>query len=198
MTTFPSRRLALAERAPSPYAAMLALEASVELDGGLRELIRLRASQINGCALCLDMHWQHAQAAGQDEHHGKILAPAIDSHGVEHRGAPSSRPSEAPPAIAAEEEPVPAPIATGEAPLGRLAAQTRVAPACAIAQRSRVLVVPDERARISRAARHARPAGARQDDPVVYGVSHTAAMCGHGGLESGANSALHKRVGASA
>jgi AhpD family alkylhydroperoxidase len=33
----------------------------------LRELIRVRASQINGCAFCIDMHWKDARAAGESE-----------------------------------------------------------------------------------------------------------------------------------
>jgi AhpD family alkylhydroperoxidase len=49
------------------YAAMFRLSSSIELDSGLRELIDLRASQINGCAFCLDMHWKDARAAGEVE-----------------------------------------------------------------------------------------------------------------------------------
>ena len=45
------------------YAAMFRLSSSIELDSGLRELIDLRASQIIGCAFCLDMHWKDARAA---------------------------------------------------------------------------------------------------------------------------------------
>jgi AhpD family alkylhydroperoxidase len=40
-------------------------ESSVEKP--LRELIKLRASQINGCAYCIDMHWKDARAAGESE-----------------------------------------------------------------------------------------------------------------------------------
>jgi AhpD family alkylhydroperoxidase len=46
---------------------MLRLEQSIELEGGLHELIRLRASQINGCAFCIDMHWKDARVAGESE-----------------------------------------------------------------------------------------------------------------------------------
>jgi AhpD family alkylhydroperoxidase len=67
MSTFPSRRLALAERAPRQYAALARLDEAVELDGCLRELVKLRASQINGCAFCIDMHWKDARAAGESE-----------------------------------------------------------------------------------------------------------------------------------
>ena len=64
---FPARRLSLAEHAPRPYAAMYRLETAIELDEALRDLISVRASQINGCAFCIDMHWQDARARGQSE-----------------------------------------------------------------------------------------------------------------------------------
>ena len=37
------------------------------LDHKLQELIKTRASQINGCAYCLDMHWKDAIAQGETE-----------------------------------------------------------------------------------------------------------------------------------
>ncbi|MGB9182675.1 MAG: carboxymuconolactone decarboxylase family protein [Solirubrobacteraceae bacterium] len=46
---------------------MFRLETSIELPGELRELVKLRASQINRCAFCLDMHWKDARAAGNTE-----------------------------------------------------------------------------------------------------------------------------------
>jgi AhpD family alkylhydroperoxidase len=60
-------RLRLDEQAPKPYAAMYRLEQSIELDHGLRNLVKLRASQINGCAFCIDMHGKDARAAGESE-----------------------------------------------------------------------------------------------------------------------------------
>lgn len=63
----PADRLQLAELAPRGYAAMLRLSGSIQLDHAIRELIDIRASQINGCAFCLDMHWKDARAAGQSE-----------------------------------------------------------------------------------------------------------------------------------
>ena len=56
-------RMRISETAPEPYAAMYRLEASIELDKQLRELIKLRASQINGCAFCIDMHYKDARGA---------------------------------------------------------------------------------------------------------------------------------------
>ena len=67
MSPFPAKRLVLAEHAPRQYAGMVRLEESIELDGGLRDLIRMCASQINGCAFCIDMHWKDARAAGESE-----------------------------------------------------------------------------------------------------------------------------------
>ena len=37
------------------------------LDEGLLHMVRLRASQINGCAYCLDMHWKDLRAIGETE-----------------------------------------------------------------------------------------------------------------------------------
>ena len=48
--------------------AMYALQAAVNnsgLEKPLMELIKLRASQINGCAFCIDMHFREAQSAGE-------------------------------------------------------------------------------------------------------------------------------------
>jgi AhpD family alkylhydroperoxidase len=39
----------------------------VEFDQLLRELVRIRASQVNGCAYCIDMHTKDARAAGESE-----------------------------------------------------------------------------------------------------------------------------------
>jgi AhpD family alkylhydroperoxidase len=49
--------------------AMLALsaESQKQLDHSLLELVKIRASQINGCAHCLDMHTKDARAAGETE-----------------------------------------------------------------------------------------------------------------------------------
>ena len=40
---------------------------SVDFDQRLRELVRIRASQINGCAYCIDMHTKDARAIGESE-----------------------------------------------------------------------------------------------------------------------------------
>lgn len=56
--------------APGAYQAMLGLERYLHecgLEPSLIHLIKLRASQINGCAYCLDMHWKDLRANGESE-----------------------------------------------------------------------------------------------------------------------------------
>jgi AhpD family alkylhydroperoxidase len=72
MTTTP--RLALKQITPKVSAAMGELHAAAALaaeeagiDPLLLELIKIRASQINGCAFCLDMHTKDARARGENE-----------------------------------------------------------------------------------------------------------------------------------
>jgi AhpD family alkylhydroperoxidase len=63
-------RLNLNQIAPDAYKAMFALEGFVNktsLNKTLRELIKIRASQINGCAYCLDMHTHDARQNGETE-----------------------------------------------------------------------------------------------------------------------------------
>ncbi len=56
---------------PKPaMRAMLDMEAFLgrtRLGGALLALLKLRASQINGCAYCIDMHYKEARAAGESE-----------------------------------------------------------------------------------------------------------------------------------
>jgi AhpD family alkylhydroperoxidase len=55
---------------PGIIHAMLGLEKQVSkggLDNKLLDLVRMRASQINGCAYCLDMHSKDARTAGETE-----------------------------------------------------------------------------------------------------------------------------------
>ena len=52
------------------YEAMLGLEKYLHQSGleeGLMDLVKLRASQINGCAYCIDMHWKDLRALGESE-----------------------------------------------------------------------------------------------------------------------------------
>src|SRR5213083_597570 len=55
---------------PEPYRALAGVEASLKnsgLEPGLLHMLKLRASQINGCAYCIDMHWKDAKAAGESD-----------------------------------------------------------------------------------------------------------------------------------
>ncbi|MFD7713370.1 carboxymuconolactone decarboxylase family protein [Streptomyces sp. NPDC059786] len=63
----PSPRLNWAELAPDVYKAMVRLDAAARkgLDPVLLELVKIRASQLNHCAFCLDMHTKDALAAGE-------------------------------------------------------------------------------------------------------------------------------------
>lgn len=63
-------RIDVAKVDPKAYQAMLGLETYVHrstLEKPLLELVKMRASQINGCAYCLDMHSKDARAAGETE-----------------------------------------------------------------------------------------------------------------------------------
>ena len=63
-------RLDFTKISPQAYQAMAGLESHVRnsgLEGSLLELVKMRASQINGCAYCLDMHSKDARAAGESE-----------------------------------------------------------------------------------------------------------------------------------
>ena len=57
--------------APGIYEAMEALDQYLANDSAIEEpllhLVRLRASQINGCAYCIDMHWKDLRALGEGE-----------------------------------------------------------------------------------------------------------------------------------
>ena len=57
--------------APEAIQAMRGLEHYINqasgLEPSLRELVKTRASQINGCAFCIDMHIKDARAAGETE-----------------------------------------------------------------------------------------------------------------------------------
>jgi len=59
------------EKITSPaFIAMLGVEkylAQSSIEKTVRELVKVRVSQINGCAYCLDMHWKDAVAAGESE-----------------------------------------------------------------------------------------------------------------------------------
>jgi AhpD family alkylhydroperoxidase len=55
----------MARAAPPLHRALVTLGNEVELDPRLRELVNLRASILNGCAYCIDMHTKIARRAGE-------------------------------------------------------------------------------------------------------------------------------------
>jgi len=63
-------RIDYLKSARGAYHAMLGIEHYLEqcgLEESLQNLIKLRVSQINGCAYCIDMHWKDLRAAGESE-----------------------------------------------------------------------------------------------------------------------------------
>lgn len=65
-----TQRINYGKVAPGALRAMIELEQYVRqsgLEDSLIELVKVRASQINGCAYCIDMHTKDARAGGEDE-----------------------------------------------------------------------------------------------------------------------------------
>jgi AhpD family alkylhydroperoxidase len=63
-------RLSYTSAAPDGYKALAGVESYLRrcgLERSLIELVKMRASQINGCAYCLDMHSKDARRAGESE-----------------------------------------------------------------------------------------------------------------------------------
>lgn len=83
-----SSRVSYVKAAPGTYRAMLGLEDYIHgcgLEPDLLDLVRLRASQLNGCAYCLDMHAKDARARGETEQRLYLLdawreAPFYSEH----------------------------------------------------------------------------------------------------------------------
>ena len=75
-------RLRYAQASPDAFKAMLNTEQQVRrsgLESSLLELVKMRASQINGCAWCLDMHAKDARALGETEQRLYLLPPWRDA-----------------------------------------------------------------------------------------------------------------------
>jgi len=65
-----SNRIKMDVAEPNGYKALMALEGYIgrtSLTHKQRDLIKIRASQINGCAFCIDMHTKEARKAGETE-----------------------------------------------------------------------------------------------------------------------------------
>ena len=72
-----SHRFDYKAASPAAFKAMLGLETCARTSGlehSLLELVKMRVSQINGCAYCLDMHSKDARAAGETEQRLYLLA----------------------------------------------------------------------------------------------------------------------------
>jgi AhpD family alkylhydroperoxidase len=75
-------RILYTEIAPGAYQAMLGLEGYIGesgLEHSLLELVRTRASQLNNCAFCLDMHSKDAIAAGETPQRLLVLSAWRDA-----------------------------------------------------------------------------------------------------------------------
>jgi len=70
-------RLNYRKASPAAYQAMWALQTAANnggLEKSLIELVKLRASLLNGCAFCIDMHFRSAKAAGEREERLVLLS----------------------------------------------------------------------------------------------------------------------------
>lgn len=74
MTDHAEHRIPFGQVVPDAYKQLAALQRTVEkaaadagLDARLLELVKTRASQINGCAFCIDMHTRDARKLGESE-----------------------------------------------------------------------------------------------------------------------------------
>lgn len=77
------QRLNLGELQPKAYKAMLGLEAYIQASDLSKthiNLIKTRASQINGCAYCLDMHTQESLKSGETPQRLFILSAWRETH----------------------------------------------------------------------------------------------------------------------
>ena len=66
-TGFETARMNIGREAPTLSRTLVALEREIRIDPVLRELVKLRASILNGCAYCIDMHTKDARAIGETE-----------------------------------------------------------------------------------------------------------------------------------
>jgi len=83
-TTETTRRINLNRVSPEVYEAMMLLSnaAAKDIDGDLAELIKIRASQMNHCAFCLDMHTADARKRGISEQKLAVLSAWEEAEGV--------------------------------------------------------------------------------------------------------------------
>jgi AhpD family alkylhydroperoxidase len=70
------QRMDITRLAPETYRQLLQLEQTIagKIEPRLYHLLKLRASQINGCAYCVDMHTKDAEAMGEDAQRLHLVA----------------------------------------------------------------------------------------------------------------------------
>jgi AhpD family alkylhydroperoxidase len=81
-------RMNFYQAAPDTLKALMALETQVQSSGleqSLIELVKTRASQINGCAYCINMHTQDARKQGESEARLYLLNAWRESPGYSDR-----------------------------------------------------------------------------------------------------------------
>jgi AhpD family alkylhydroperoxidase len=77
-------RVKIYKTSPELYDAMMALSnaAAKDIDAELGELIKIRASQINHCAFCLDMHTRDARKHGVSDQKLDVIAAWEEAGGL--------------------------------------------------------------------------------------------------------------------
>ncbi|MEO6902952.1 MAG: carboxymuconolactone decarboxylase family protein [Bacteroidia bacterium] len=78
-----TNRVSIKDLEPEAYTAMLAMEEyskTSTIHPKLKELIKIRASQINGCAYCIDMHTEDAIKLGESARRIFALSAWHESH----------------------------------------------------------------------------------------------------------------------
>jgi AhpD family alkylhydroperoxidase len=79
------QRISVHDIDPEAYKPMFAMEKYIHagsLGEALLALVKIRASQINGCAYCLDMHGREARAAGVDQRRLDVLSGWEEAPGL--------------------------------------------------------------------------------------------------------------------
>lgn len=78
-----TKRISIKDLDPEAYKAMIALEnytKTTQVAPRIKELIKIRASQINSCAYCIDMHTEDAIKLGESERRIYLLSAWKESH----------------------------------------------------------------------------------------------------------------------
>ncbi|MFK4387560.1 AhpD family alkylhydroperoxidase [Bradyrhizobium sp. USDA 223] len=79
------------QAAPDTIKALMALEQQIQstgLEKSLIELVKIRASQINGCAFCINMHTEDARKRGETEQRIYLLNAGANPRSIPTASAP--------------------------------------------------------------------------------------------------------------